>query len=264
MRTTLILPAATLLQRELTRFFRQPNRVIGALATPLVFWVLIGSGMASSFRPASMPPGMTSMEYLFPGALTLIILFTSIFSTISIIEDRREGFLQSVLVAPIFNAAVALGKILGGAAVALIQAFLFLLLAPLVGIHWTAASLAMIGLVVFLMAFALTGLGFVIAWRMDSVQGFHAIMNLFLMPMWMLSGALFPGAGAPAWLEWIMRFNPLTYGVTALRRTLYWPHSPFEWELPSLAYALSVTVLFGLFFFAFSLWMVGKKRTAHG
>src|SRR5476651_2286788 len=135
-----ILPSLTLLQRELVRFFRQPNRVIGAVGSPIIFWVLIGAGLTSSFRPMSMPAGMSSMQYLFPGTMTLIVLFTSIFSTISIIEDRREGFLQSVLVAPVSRGAIVMGKILGGTAVAVIQGVLFLLLAPTVGIHWTIVS----------------------------------------------------------------------------------------------------------------------------
>ena len=207
---------------------------------------------------------MTSMEYLFPGTITLMILFTSIFSTVSIIEDRREGFLQSVLVAPVSRGAIVLGKILGGTAVALVQSILFLLMAPLVGIHWTVVSFGMAVVISFMLAFALTGLGFVIIWRMDSVQGFHGIMNLFLMPMWLLSGSFFPSSGAPWWLGWLMWINPLTYGVAALRRTFYWSGSSFAWDLPSLSVALVVTALFGLFFFALSFVMVEKRRVIHG
>ena len=263
MNTALILPSLSLLQRELVRFFRQRNRIIGALGTPLVFWALIGAGFSSSFHPPSMPENMSAVEYLFPGTMTLIILFTSIFSTISIIEDRREGFLQSVLVAPISRGAVVLGKILGGTTIALLQGILFLLLAPIAGLQLTVSSVsAAIGVIV-LLGFALTGLGFVLAWRMDSTQGFHAIMNLFLMPMWLLSGAFFPASGVPAWLHWMMQINPLTYGVAALRRVLYSSGSSAVGDLPSLPYALGITVLFGLVFFALSLWMVGKRKTAN-
>lgn len=263
MQTRLLLPAFTLLQRELVRFFRQRNRVIGAFASPLVFWVLIGFGLSSSFHAPSMPPAMSAVEYLFPGTLTLIILFTSIFSTISIIEDRREGFLQSVLVAPISSAAVVLGKLLGGTVVALIQGAIFLLLAPLAGMQLTLASvIGSIG-VILLLSFALTGLGFVIAWRMDSTQGFHAIMNLFLIPMWLLSGSFFPATGTPSWLRWLMDLNPLTYGVAALRQTLYANNPVVLGELPSVTAALTITILFGLAFFALSLWMVRRSGTRH-
>ncbi len=254
-----ILPSATLLTRELVRFFRQPNRVIGALGSPLVFWILIGSGLSSSFRPPSIMREMSAMEYLFPGTIALILLFTSIFSTISIIEDRRERFLQSVLVAPISSAAIVLGKFLGGTIVALLQGMIFLLLAPFVGVHLTVFSaVASVG-VIFLLAFALTGLGFVIAWRMDSTQGFHAIMNLFLIPMWLLSGSFFPSSGVPFWLRCLMHINPLTYGLAALRRALYGVNlAP---DLPSLPLALGVTILFGITFFILSLWMVRKHHT---
>src|ERR1051325_1565724 len=190
----------TLCSRELVRFYRQRNRVIGALGSPLVFWLLIGSGMSgvgASFKPFAGHEGMTAIEYLYPGTMALILLFTAIFSTISIIEDRREGFLQSVLVAPIPRMSIVLGKILGGAVLAVSQGLLFLVLAPTVHIWPKPLSLVVVVIVMFLVAFGLTGLGVCIAWKMDSTQGFHAIMNLFLIPMWLLSGALFPASGAP-------------------------------------------------------------------
>src|SRR3954466_14868072 len=136
------LPALSLAQRELVRFVRQPNRVIGALATPIVFWLLIGAGMGKSFR-AEGTVGAESggyMQYFFPGTILMVLLFTAIFSTISIIEDRREGFLQGVLVAPVGREAIVLGKILGGTILAFGQGLIFLLLAPTVGIHLTIAT----------------------------------------------------------------------------------------------------------------------------
>ncbi|MBI4024667.1 MAG: ABC transporter permease [Verrucomicrobia bacterium] len=192
--------------------------------------------------------------------MTLIILFTSIFSTISVIEDRRDGFLQSVLVAPVSPGAIVFGKVLGGTAVASVQGIFFLMLAPMVGIHWTAVSFGMTALVIVLVGIALTGLGFAIAWQMDSTQGFHAIMNLFLIPMWLLSGAFFPASGAPSWLGWIMRLNPLTYGVAGLRRALYWSHPMLSWDIPSLPRALGVTLIFGFLFFALSFLLVVRGK----
>ncbi len=262
MMASLILPSGTLLLREIVRFFRQKNRVIGAVGSPLILWVLMGNGLSSSFRPPSMPENMSAVEYFFPGTMTLIILFTSIFSTISMIEDRREGFLQSVLVAPISRSAMVLGKILGGVSVALVQGILFLLFAPLIGIKLNLISLGLSIGVIFLLAFALTGLGFVIAWRMDSTQGFHAIMNLFLIPMWLLSGAFFPASKLPMWLSWIMTLNPLTYGVAALRRCLYGANTSWVWDLPPLGLSVTITLLFGLMFFVLSIWMVGKRRAS--
>ncbi len=219
-------PAVSLAHRELVRFLRQRSRVIGSLVTPVLFWVAIGLGFQHSFAG----PGQTGgggaggggyLEYFFAGTILMILLFTAIFSTISIIEDRREGFLQSVLVAPIPRSSIVLGKVLGGTALAFGQALIFLLLAPTVGIHLTAVGLLGAMGMMGIMAFALTALGFCIAWRMSSTQGFHAIMNLFLMPMWFLSGALFPAAGAAGVVRWVMRCNPLTYGLDGLRRCLY-------------------------------------------
>lgn len=207
-----------LAERELVRFFRQPNRVIGAVGQPVLFWLLFGAAFRSSFRP---PSGEASYaQFFLPGMAVLIVLFTAIFSTISIIEDRREGFLQGVLVAPVPRAAMVLGKLLGGTVLATLQAALFLLLAPLVGLDLPPrAFLGAVG-VLGVVGFGLTALGFCIAWRMDSTQGFHAIMSVFLMPMWLLSGAFFPPGGADPWLAWIVRLNPLSYGVSALRGAL--------------------------------------------
>src|SRR5205823_10101840 len=183
-------------------------------------WLLLGAGMGSSFRGAGVPGGENFLRYLFPGTILMILLFTAIFSTISIIEDRKEGFLQSVLVAPVSRMSIVLGKVLGGTILAFGQALIFLCLAPTVGIHLSLLSFALSALIMLILSFALTALGFCIAWPMSSTQGFHAIMNLFLMPMWFLSGALFPPEGAWWGLKWVMRLNPLTYGLAALRHSM--------------------------------------------
>ena len=208
----------TLVEREMVRFLRQPNRLAGAIGQPLIFWLLFGAAFSASFLA---PAGTENYaQFFLPGIAVLIVLFTAIFSTISIIEDRREGFLQGVLVAPVSRGTIVLGKVLGGTLLAVLQGALFLLVAPLAGVPLGAVTfLGAVG-VLGLVGFGLTGLGFVIAWRMDSTQEFHAIMSVFLMPMWLLSGAFFPSEGLGPVLAWILRINPLTYGVTALR------HSP--------------------------------------
>jgi ABC-2 type transport system permease protein len=217
----ILLPAASLCRRELVRFLRQRHRIIGALGTPIVFWLLLGLGMGRSFQGINVPGGANYLQYFFPGTVLMILLFTAIFSTISIIEDRREGFLQSVLVAPVSRMAIVLGKILGGTALAFIQAILFLILAPLIGLHLSPLGIIEACAMMLIIAFALTGLGFAIAWRMSSTQGFHAIMNLFLMPLWFLSGALFAPQTAWTGLRWVMRFNPLSYGLAGLQRAVF-------------------------------------------
>ena len=217
----MLLATFALWRRDIVRFYRQRSRIVGALGTPIVFWLLLGSGLGSSFRvdPTAASEG-GYLEYFFPGTLALIILFTAIFSTISVIEDRHEGFLQGVLVAPIPRTAIVLGKILGGTTLAVMQASLFLLLAPLANIHIGWTSLPMMILVLTTLAFSVTGLGFVLAWILDSTQGFHAIMNVVLLPMWLLSGAVFPQTGASGWIQVIMFLNPMTYGVSAIRGVL--------------------------------------------
>ena len=258
----IFLPAATLWQREMVRFFRQRDRVMGALGTPLVFWLLLGSGLGKSFTTSTAPEGHGYLEYFFGGTIALVLLFTAIFSTISIIEDRREGFLQGVLVAPVGRFALVLGKILGGTTLALVQGLVFTALAPLVGLKLSVDSVIWLVVVMFLLSFALTGLGFLIAWRMDSTQGFHAIMNLFLIPLWLLSGAVFPATGAPAILRWAMVCNPVTYGVTAIRQGLYWSVPMATAGMPSRAVNLGVTIAFAAVMFVWSL--VAAQRTTRG
>ena len=262
------LAAGTLCWRELVRFARQRNRVFGAIGQPIIFWVLFGFGLGRSFRlPAAGGQSMNYLEYFFPGTLVLILLFTAIFATISIIEDRREGFLQSVLVAPLPRWSLVLGKVLGGTLIALVQGMVFLALGLTVGLKFGAATLAAIALFSFLIAFALTALGFVIAWRLDSTQGFHAIMSVFLLPMWLLSGAFFPadrdGPAGAAWLAWIMRANPLTYGVAGLRRLIYWdlPGVPLPADLPAMTTCWVVTLAFAAITFALCWQVVGQRTT---
>ncbi len=258
----LLLPAVSLCRREIVRFLRQRNRIIGALATPVVFWLLIGGGMGSSFSAGSMPGGNDYMQYFFPGTILMILLFTAIFSTISIIEDRHEGFLQSVLVAPVSRMSIVLGKVLGGTILAFIQGLIFLLLAPTVGIHLTLVSFGISCFMMLLIGFALTALGVCIAWKMTSTQGFHAIMNLFLLPMWFLSGAMFPAEKVHfALLKWVMLANPLTWGMTALRRGLY-IHGNVQAALPSLLPGIIVSVVFAAVLFLLASALVASRNAA--
>ena len=214
-----------LARREWTRFFRQRNRVTAAIAQPLLFWLLFGTGLKGSFSGAGE---LDFMQFFLPGTIALIVLFTAIFATISVIEDRREGFMQAVLVAPVGRWPVLAGKVIGGSAIAWVQAIVFLGLVYLFGtatIAWTVVPLL---LLLALMAVAMCSLGMIVAWPMDSTQGFHAIMMLGLMPMWLLAGTFFPipALGAEAspgqWiLGSIMRANPLSYSMVEMRRLLY-------------------------------------------
>ena len=212
----------------------KPHRRSIGIPTSVLVAARIRRRLIVSLRAVRNVNGLS--EYFFPGTVVLILLFTSIFSTISIIEDRKEGFLQSVLVAPIPRSAFVLGKLLGGTTLAVMQGVLFMLLAPLVHIPFYAipAALGMLALV----AFGLTALGYIIAWKMDSTQGFHAIMNLVLIPMWLLSGSVFPASGAPGWLRWVILVNPLTYGLAAVRSSIYGVQRAAAMNLPSFSVSL--------------------------
>jgi ABC-2 type transport system permease protein len=238
-----MLPIYSLWLRDVVRFLRQRSRIVGALGSPVVFWLLIGSGMHRSFRAPDAAMDPSFLEFFFPGTLALIVLFTAIFSTISVIEDRNAGFLQGVLVAPVPRSAIVVGKLLGGTTLALLQAGLFLAAAPLVGIALSWQTLVATLGVLAVLGFGLTGLGFLLAWRLDSSQGFHAVMNLLLVPMWMLSGAIFPSYGAAPWIRALMQINPLTYGVSALRGLLT---PELAVGAPRLGVSVAVTIGFAI------------------
>jgi ABC-2 type transport system permease protein len=254
--------AATLWWREITRFRRQRSVIIGSLVQPLIFWVLIGWGFRASFKPNGMPAGIDYVQYFYPGVIMLVLLFTAIFATIQTVEDRQAGFLQGVLVAPVSRATVVFGQALGGATLALVQGLVFLVLAPLAGIALSFAAVVTTAATMALIAFALTSIGLMIAWRIESTRGFHLIMNSILVPVWFLSGAFFPAAGAPAWLGWIMRVNPLTYQMAALRKGLYlaYPASAIG-SMPPFAFSIPVSVGFAMVAFAIAA-RIARRTTA--
>jgi ABC-2 type transport system permease protein len=236
-----ILPAATLWQRELVRFWRQKSRVMGVVASPLVFWLFIGYGS-------------NDLAKFYSGALVLTVMFSAIFSTITIIEDRREGFLLSMLVSPAPRTSMVLGKILGSATLGWIQGMIFLLFAPLAGIGIAPGELVVLAGTIFLVSFTLTGLGFVLAWKMESTSGFHALMNLLLFPMWIVSGALFPMATAHGWIKAVMWINPLTYSISLLNHALLLPDAT-----PGALTSLVVTAAFGVALLLASGMMAARK-----
>jgi daunorubicin resistance ABC transporter membrane protein len=210
---------AVLVRRDCKRFVREKSRVVGALLQPLIFWLVIGSGMSSTFvLPGAR--GVGYLEYFYPGVVVMVVLFTAIFTTMSVIEDRHSGFLQAVLVAPGSRASVVLGKCLGSASVALIQSVLFIALAPLAGFDPLAIEWPLLLAALALSCFGLCALGFAVAWWLDSTAGYHVVMSILLLPLWILSGAMFPASGGGV-LAALQRFDPMGYSVSAVRRALY-------------------------------------------
>ena len=225
------------------RFWRQRSRVLSVVASPLVFWLLIGYGS-------------NDLSRFYSGTLVLTVMFSAIFSTISIIEDRREGFLLSMLVSPAPRTSLVLGKILGSATLGWIQGLLLLAFAPLAGVTISLAGFLPVVVAMFLISFTLTGLGFAIAWKMDSTAAFHGIMMLLLVPMWMVSGALFPMATAHGTIKAIMWCNPLTYSVALLNSTLGLPNA-----YPEPGLSLIVTIATGLALLLLSGMLAAQKSS---
>jgi ABC-2 type transport system permease protein len=209
--------------RETVRFSRERTRWLGMITQPLFYLVLVGYGISSSmsFRQAPAGPGVSYLAFMYPGILGMSILFMSLFSAIGIIWDREFGFLKEVLVAPAPRWAAAAGKALGIATVVVFQTTVLLLLAPIahvpLGFLMVVETLAVAAGI----GFTLGCLGIVVAGRMQSLESFQLIMNVMTLPMFFLSGALYPLAGLPGWLSFLAHIDPLTYGVDALRNVIY-------------------------------------------
>lgn len=251
-----------LFYREVIRFCRQRSRLIGALMTPLLFWFLIGGGLGDSFRTPSIGGQSEGyFEFFFPGALALSVLFTAIFSTISVIEDRHQGFLQGVLVSPVPRVTIVASKILSGATLGLLQGVLLLVVARFAGFHWGLSAFVQASILLFFMGAALTSLGFVFAWKLDSVQGYHSIMNMVLMPMWILSGAVFPAEGGASFFRWIALVNPLSYAMRGLRGVLS-SEGSLDFTATYFSQGLSVMILMLVACACVSLSLMGSRKHA--
>ncbi len=213
----------TIWYREFIRFIRERSRIVGMIGQPLLYLLIVGQGISAAMGFRSVPTGVpvNYVQFMYPGILAMSVLFTSVFSGISIIWDREFGFLKEVLVAPVPRWATALGKALGGSTVALIQAAIMLLLAPLIKVPLSLAVILQLLGMLFLISLGLTFLGIAIASRMQTMEGFQMFMNFLVMPLFFLSGAMFPMTNLPAWMRVLMQLDPLTYGVDALRRLIY-------------------------------------------
>lgn len=219
--------------RDMLRFRRDKTRLIASLAQPLLYLLIFGTGLSSALSgaggagggfggsaPAGGAGGLSYTQFIFPGIIGMAVLFSAIFGAMSIVWDREFGFLKEVLVAPIDRSAVAIGKALGGATQAMVQGFVLLLLAPLIGIDLSIGMVLALIPLTFVLAFSLSSLGVAIASRMKSMQGFQMIMTFLMMPMFFLSGALFPLQGLPTWMNVLTRLDPAAYGMDPLRRVV--------------------------------------------
>lgn len=232
-----LIAVGILARRELTRFLRQPARLAAGIGTPLMLLAFLGSGVGEAFRPAALEGSYAS--FVLPGMMMLVLVFTAIFAAIALIDARRDGWLQAVMVAPVPRWTIAAGPALGATLIGLLQASVLLpaawLLGPGPGPGPGLAGLAMALGILAATGLAVSGLGLAFAWRCETSAEYHAVMNTVLMPMWLLSGAFFPADSAAPWLGWIMRINPLTWSTSGLRGALHG-------ELDAAATGLAVSI----------------------
>ncbi len=210
-------PIYVICVREFIKFFREKSRLLGTLARPVLWLFVVGNGMNSLIRPHV---GFSYLQFIFPGMIGMTILFSSIFSSISIVWDREFGFMKEMLVAPISRLSIVVGKAISGTFISVAQAIIILVLTPLLGLHLTVAQFIEVVAVAVLVSFCITSLGILIAARLTSFDGFNIIMNFLVMPMLFLSGAMYPVTSMPPALRRLTQINPLTYGVDAFKHVL--------------------------------------------
>lgn len=255
-------------RRDLLRFSRNPIRVLTALAQPALFLFLFGSGLAPAF-----PQGSGTVDYqtfIFPGVLAMTVLFPGVFASMTIVFDRQDGFLREMLVAPTRRSAVILGKCLGGTTIASLQGAAMLAVAPLVHVPYDLRLLVVFGELT-LTATVVTALGLYVASRMGEVESFQVLIQLFVLPIFFLSGALFPLTRLPSWLGLLTRVDPLTYIVDAMRRAVFdtigAPAGAVQdlnpgvtwngWRVPT-ALEVGVVAAFGAIMLALSVWRFSR------
>jgi ABC-2 type transport system permease protein len=211
--------ASIVWRRELIRFRRDRLRAVTSLIQPLLFLLVLGTGL-SSLASSSMPAGVSFKAFIYPGVLAMSVLFTAIFSAASIVWDREFGFLREMLVAPVSRSAIVIGKILGGATIATFQGIIMLALAPLADVPYNLVLMLILTGELLLLAFTLTAFGVMMAARITQFQAFMALTQMLVLPLFFLSGALYPLTGLPGWLSVLTRIDPLTYVVGPMRHAV--------------------------------------------
>src|SRR5271167_3363947 len=206
-------------RRELIRFSRDRLRILTSLIQPFLFLFVLGTGL-SSLASASTH-GVNFRTFIYPGVLCMAVMFTAMFSAASIVWDREFGFLREMMVAPVRRSSIVLGKCLGGATVAAFQGLIVIAISPLVGVPYELALILELLALALLLAFAITAFGVMFAARVNQMQSFMALMQMAIMPMFFLSGALYSVASLPAWLAVLNRLDPLTYAVSPMRRAVF-------------------------------------------
>lgn len=245
----------TIWYREILRLRRDRLRLVAQMLSPLLFLLVFGVGLGRAM--GSLAPGLDFMQFLFPGIVGMSVLMTAFMSGISVVWEREMGFLKEVLVAPIPRASLVLGKVLGGATIAMVQGMVILALAPLVGVDLSVGTVVRLLPLMLLVAGSLGGLGVLLASRMYSMEGFQVLMNILIMPMIFLSGVFFPVRDLPIWLGIVVRINPVTYGVDAIRQVILGeaaPHLLMFGEPVSVTQDIMAVTVFGAVVVGLGIW----------
>jgi len=231
-------PIQSIVVREFKRFFRQRGRLLSALARPLLWLFILGTGIT---RIVETPAGVSYLQFLFPGVLGMVVLFSSIHSALSTVYDREFGVMRLILVAPISRLTIVGAKVVSGSLLSLLQAAILLCLAPLIGLPLGLWQILLLTVYVLLTAVAITGVGMLLASRIDSLENFAGVMNFVVFPMFFLSGGLYPVKFLPTTLQWVIYVNPLAYGIDLFKHALL----PVEAMAlgPDFPLASSLTVL---------------------
>ncbi|MBE0415412.1 MAG: ABC transporter permease [Dehalococcoidia bacterium] len=254
--------------RDLLRFWRNTGRLLSSFIMPLLFLVIFGSGIASSMTGLMGGGGnFNYIEFMFPGIIGMVVLMAAIMSGVSIVWDREFGFLKEVMVAPMSRTTVAIGRTLGGATIATIQGVLMLVFIPFVHISVSIGQVLLILPLMFIMAFALTAMGILIASRIKSMETFQVIMQLLLFPMIFISPAMFPTEFLPSWLNGAVKINPVSYAIDSLRQALTTPPpgmpgfgmSLFGHPM-SIAEDIAIVALFALIMVSLAVWSFGRQE----
>jgi ABC-2 type transport system permease protein len=254
----------TIWYRDLLRFRRDKMRMVISLAFPLLFLVVFGSGLSGSM--GMLAPGVNFSKFMFPGIIGMTVLITSFMTGVSVVWDREFGFLKEVLVAPISRVAVAAGKTLGGATIALIQGTLILIFAPLFGVNFPLEILPRLLPVMFLVACALSAMGILLASRIKSMEAHQAVMQLLMFPMVFLSGVFFPVNSLPAWMNFLVKINPATYGIDPIRRLVLGAEPASSLGVTVFGHTMSIgedlmiVAAFGLVMVVLAMWSFGTQE----
>jgi len=254
----------TIWYRDILRFWHDKMRMAGSITFPLLFLFVFGSGLSA--RMGSLGPGIDFIQFMFPGIIGMTVLMSSFMAGVSVVWDREFGFLKEVLVAPISRASVAIGKTLGAATVALFQGMIILLLAPLIGVSFSAWTILALLPLMLLLAVSMGSLGILLATRTRSMEAFQAVMQMLMFPMVFLSGVFFPLEGLPSWMNVIVKLNPATYGIAPIRQVVLGttPGSAFAISLfghtLSLWENIALLAVFGAVMILLAMWSFSHQE----